>query len=261
MSYKIISLVLFFLYSHIRCNGQQIGFEQPVVSADIIMKDLLSLLKYNQQHLNLSEDYDAYDEKKQNISKEAFLASLASGNYLPIRMRSTSTPTYVLYKLPSDIDEDIKTTLQSLGKKQYDFYKREGTRLGGFNFVDINGVSYTSENTKNKIVVIKCWFIACLPCIQEMPALNQLKDQYKARKDILFISLAFDSKKALEAFLKRKQFDYAVIPNKAEYLTKDLKIPGYPTHIIINKEGLISKVVSTVNEVKSALYKEASKFD
>jgi thiol-disulfide isomerase/thioredoxin len=167
----------------------------------------------------------------------------------------------VLYKLPRDIDRDIKTTLQSLGKNQYDFYKREGKKLDGFNFVDLNGISYTAENTKNKIVVIKCWFIACLPCIQEIPDLNQLKDQYKARKDILFISLAFDSNKALEAFLKRKQFDHAVIPNQEDYLLNDLKITGYPTHLIINKKGLISKVVSTVSDVKSVLHKEASKLD
>jgi hypothetical protein len=75
MDFKLISLVLFFLYSPITCNDQQVDLERPIFSPNIILKDLMSLLKYNQQYLKLSEEYNAYDEKKQNISKEVFLTS------------------------------------------------------------------------------------------------------------------------------------------------------------------------------------------
>jgi len=96
--------------------------------------------------------------------------------------------------------------LKQIGFTAYGCYQMEGKQFPKFHYVDLNGNTYTSENTKGKILVLKAWFISCKACVAEMPMLNKLTEEYKNRKDIVFVSIAWDSKKALEAFEKRVGF-------------------------------------------------------
>lgn len=128
-----------------------------------------------------------------------------------------------------------------------------------FNFVDLEGKIYSTNTTKGKIFVLKCWYIGCTACVKEMPALNKLENQYKHRKDLVFVSLAFDKKDALTAFLKKRTFIYPVVPDQEDFITNALKIHMYPTHFIFNKQGFIAKVVNDEKDLATALKKEASK--
>lgn len=91
-----------------------------------------------------------------------------------------------------------------------------------------------------------------------MPSLNTMVDQYKNNKDIVFLSLAFDNAVKLRKFLKEHSFKYAVVPNTEKY-AQDFGIKSYPTHIILNKKGLISKVLSNAEELAISLKKEVEK--
>nr|WP_199079797.1 TlpA disulfide reductase family protein [Pedobacter sp. ASV19] len=150
----------------------------------------------------------------------------------------------------------MKNVISDYGKTYYEHYKQEGRSLPDFHFVDLKGRVYDREKMKGKIVVLKCWFIKCTACIQEMPQLNKLVDTYKKRTDIVFVSLVPDGRTALNDFLKRTKFDYAVVPDKGVYITKDLKVSVYPTHFIINKKGVITKVINNADELNIALDKE-----
>ena len=102
---------------------------------------------------------------------------------------------------------------------------------------------------------MKCWFIHCVACVREFPECNKLVDENANRKDILFISLASDSKKDLTKFLKTKQFKYAAIPETDNYMTAKLNIDEYPTHLLIDKTGKIIKVVNSIEELEPFLKK------
>ena len=92
-----------------------------------------------------------------------------------------------------------------------------------------------------------------------MPALNDLVNQYKNRNDILFVSLAFDSKENLKFFLMQHPFNYAVVPGQQNYIMEELKIGSFPTHLIINKQGMIAKVVNDNVSLAATLGKEMLK--
>ena len=113
------------------------------------------------------------------------------------------------------------------------------------------------KNFAKKIVVIKCWFIHCAPCIKEFPAVNKLVAQYKDRKDIVFISLAEDTSQQLRAFLTKKPLAYSVVPNMKKYMNETLHLSGFPTHFILNKKGQISKVLLDYEGLELALKKES----
>jgi peroxiredoxin len=238
------------------CNKNS-GYGNPEVDFSILQKDYMSWWNYYSKNIILSSDFISLDENSNIISKENFLVLLTSGDYIPIRLSSKDTLLYYkLYKLNSNCD-DIKSTIKSESLYSYENFKKEGTQFPKFNFKDLNENIYNKETTKDKIIVLKCWFIHCQKCNEEMPDLNKLVKKYKNRNDIVFISLATDTNQELEKFLTKKIFNYAVVPNQKSFITETLNISTFPTHIIINKKGKISKAVSDFKELSIALNKES----
>lgn len=232
--------------------------EKPVVNPASILTNFQTWWSYHSRYVKLNEDFTPLDTTFHAMSEESFRKLLTSGNYLPLRLISPDSSThYTLYKLNSSVENGIKEQLKDWAYTEYKYFQMKGKALPGFNYADLNGKIYDAQTTKNKIVVLKFWFIGCVPCIEEMPELNNLVARYKNRNDVVFVSLAFDEKKKLETFLKKKKFDYAVIPDKEDYLTRDLNVRSYPTHLIINKHGKVVKVLNTAHELIAALDKEA----
>lgn len=231
----------------------------PILPVSTILKDFRSFWAYYSNHVELYEDFSASDPTGSPITKAQFLKQLNTGLYFPLVL--TSKPAelrYKLYKLPDTADENIAAYMKQFSTNQLAFYKMEGKEIPRFNFSDINGKVYTPENTKGKIVLFKCWFIGCVACVKEMPALNELVRQYKDRDDILFISLAMDGKKELQKFLSATKFDYATVPGQAGYMADQLKVSAYPTHFLINKEGILVRVLPDEVQVAEALAKLAA---
>ncbi|MEJ5961429.1 TlpA family protein disulfide reductase [Pedobacter immunditicola] len=138
-------------------------------------------------------------------------------------------------------------------KKELVFYRMEGRPVPKFDFVTIEGDRYTSENTKGKILLLKCWFIACVPCVKEMPALNTLIESYRHRKDMVFLSLATDEEASLKTFLKNTKFDYQTVAAQASYMSDKLNVYAYPTHFLVDKAGKVVKVTNSVDELETFL--------
>ncbi len=230
--------------------------KQPVVEPDRILKDAASFWAYKQTYVLLYEDFQAFDNQLKPITRDAFLQTLSTGRYLPLRVRSADKITrYQLYPLPDRVDKTLKALLRQWATSEYAYYLVEGKPLPDYHFVDMDGKVYTRQSTKGKILVLKCWFVHCVACIAEMPALNELKQQYKHRDDVLFVSLCLDSADKVAAFLKKTRFDYATVPAQTDYLEEKLKIGSYPMHLVINKEGLISKQVDNYQGVAYILDK------
>ena len=115
-----------------------------------------------------------------------------------------------------------------------------GKSLADFNFEDILGNKLKKANLKGKVIVINFWFTSCQPCISEMPLLNNLVAAYKDT-NVVFIAPALSSKESIERFLKKYKFDYQIVPDQEEYAAR-LKVENFPTHIIVDKKGIIRQV-------------------
>lgn len=204
-------------------------------------------------YLKLSESFTALDINGKSISKDKFLNEMMTDKFVPVRLQSTY-PTYKLYRISSVGDPMIPRLIGSLGKLYYTYYKMEGQKIPSHKLTDINGHSYNPSNVKGKIIVMKFWYITCVMCVKEMPDLNDLVDSYKYNKNVEFISLAFNDAPKLKKFLKEHRFVYPIIPNMESYAEK-LKIPAYPTHLIV-RDGKIIKAVGSAQELITAMKTE-----
>jgi len=116
--------------------------------------------------------------------------------------------------------------------------------LPDFQVTTLNGGTLTTQDLKGKIVVLNFWFIACKPCVMEIPELNELSKKYIDRKDIIFIAPALDKEEAVIPFLEQKTFSYQIVPGAAKLIKETFGIREYPTHIVANKAGKIIYSVS-----------------
>ena len=251
---KIILLTFSISILSMMSCSKKTDYGQPNANFKNLEKDFITWWTYHENNIILSSNFIAIDELSSQISKEDFLKKLTSGDYIPLKLNSKDSLTYYkLFKLDQTSDNEIRKQIKLSSTTDYIHFKTEGKTFPKFQFVDLNGVVYNNENTKGKIVILKCWFIACHSCVAEFPELNKLVDKYRNQKDIIYISLALDSKEKLNQFLSQKRFNYAVIADQEEFISTELNVTMFPTHFIIDSNGIIRKVVNKADEMILAL--------
>ena len=136
-----------------------------------------------------------------------------------------------------------------------------GNKFFEFDDITYQGKPVNNDSLQGKITVVNLWFIGCPPCIAEMKGLNEIVSKFESQNDLRFISFALDDKKSLETeFFPKRAFKFEIIPNSMKLLILDIQSPfGYPTTFVLDKSGLIRKIVtgsSTDVEVASKEIKE-----
>lgn len=86
-----------------------------------------------------------------------------------------------------------------------------GATAQPFTATDLEGTTFTLDELKGKVVVINFWFVACKPCVEEIPELNELVEKYE-EKDVVFLGFALDNEKRLNSFLEKTPFKYHIFP-------------------------------------------------
>ena len=260
MKMKKLQLITIFLLSIFvfSCNEnskkthltEKVQTLEPNVNISELTSDFMKWWTYFSYNISLSSDFTGLNEQSDTIDKKQFLEKLTTGNYIPLKIKSDDKiETYKLYQLDSIADKVIGSTIKNESTRIYGLYEMEGTPLPQFNFTDLNGSIYTNENTKGKTIILKTWFINCKACVAEFPELNEFVEKYKDRNDILFLSLALDAKTELEKFLLQKEFHYKVVPNQKEYILTKLNLNLFPTHLVVDENGTILKVVNNASEM------------
>ena len=113
-----------------------------------------------------------------------------------------------------------------------------GQPLPDFSFVDVDGDEIDLGDLKGKAIVINFWFATCLPCIAEMPVLNELKEKYSnSNSNVVFLSMTFEKKSTVLNFLKEHPFNYTAISDAGEYCSSITSL--YPLTLFVNKKGII----------------------
>lgn len=111
-----------------------------------------------------------------------------------------------------------------------------GKKAPKFSVKDINGNMISSQEIEGKVLVLNFWFIACSPCVAEIPELNKVYQKYKDNSNVVFASITFDGQEQVKSFLKKRPINYPVIPD-ARNISNLFNISSFPTNIVIDKEG------------------------
>ena len=111
-----------------------------------------------------------------------------------------------------------------------------------FNVTSLDGKQFDLASLRGKVVVMDFWFTGCPPCLEELPKLNSLVDEFKDQ-DVVFIAPTWDKEPILRTFLKEHPFKYHIIPG-ANALVLEACRDGQgnvivPVHMVIDRDGKI----------------------
>ncbi len=119
---------------------------------------------------------------------------------------------------------------------------REGAPAPDFTLKDINGSDLTLSSLRGQYVMLDFWGSWCPWCIKGMPRMKEYYAKYAGKLQILGIDCR-DTEEKWQAAVADLELPWLHVYNPdGSPLTTDYAIEGYPTQILIDPEGNISKV-------------------
>lgn len=186
--------------------------------------------------------YVLYNIKSENVRNPYVLSALVSG-------LKTNGYTDDIKGLMEDIEICSKTEAtrqKAIELKEKYYPMRVGAMAPDFEMEDEYGKIVKLSDFRGKIVFIDVWATWCGGCVAGLPAFIALKEQYKDRKDVVFLTISDDGVEAKSRwldFLKEKKYSgvmpHLLINSEKDRFTEDYCITGIPRYILIDKEGKI----------------------
>ena len=130
--------------------------------------------------------------------------------------------------------------------------------LADFKFTSLDKQVLDLKKLKGKIIVINFWFTYCGPCIKEMPFLTELVAANK-ENPVAFIAPAPENETQIRKFLQKNTFTYQIVPSSLDYINT-MHIENFPTHLVIDKDGIIRNAfVGYTDDIKMKLQEAIDK--
>jgi thiol-disulfide isomerase/thioredoxin len=96
-----------------------------------------------------------------------------------------------------------------------------------------------SDSLRGELVYLDFWASWCLPCRQSFPWMNELQARHAAR-GLRVVAINVDRERAAaEAFLRDQPARFTVLFDPAGETARSHRVPGMPTSMLIDPQGLL----------------------
>lgn len=122
------------------------------------------------------------------------------------------------------------------------------------------GDSFTLSEQAGNVVLINFWATWCGPCVEEMPALQDLYEEYGDSDNVEIILInAGESSQTVHRFLSQNGYTMPCIYDTDNAVNDKYGVMGIPYTVIFNKDGTVAETFegSYGCEKQYELYKEA----
>jgi len=107
--------------------------------------------------------------------------------------------------------------------------------------VSDGGTSIHLASYRGRVVLLNFWATWCPPCVQEMPALEQLQHD---RPDLAILAVSIDEDPgAYSRFLTRHHVDLISVRDPNQTAAKLYHTEGWPETYIIDRKGIIRRKI------------------
>lgn len=97
-----------------------------------------------------------------------------------------------------------------------------------------------SDFRGKKVVLINFWATWCPPCRLEMPTMQQIYSEYKARGfEILAVNIESDARKEIEDFVRELRLTFPILLDPDMKVTRKFRIIGLPVSVLIDRQGIV----------------------
>lgn len=154
-----------------------------------------------------------------------------------------------------------------IATSSFAFTDHSKIQVPAFTVATIDGETISSKEALGKRpIYLVFWATWCPSCLREVPNLKAINEKYG--DDIVFVAINVDrthfwynlttseSKKPVQAYLKKQGIDYSVALDDDKVLSDAFNVRGTPTQVLINKQGYLYKYFHTTpSDINSIIEK------
>ena len=104
---------------------------------------------------------------------------------------------------------------------------------------DLEGQPFSLQDLRGKVVFLNFWATWCVPCRQEMPAMERL---YQAYRDRGFVVVAVNFRQSagqVRAFMQEVHLSFPAVLDSDGAVSSSFKVQGLPVTFLLDREGRI----------------------
>lgn len=121
---------------------------------------------------------------------------------------------------------------------------QKGFLAPNFRLQDINQVDHELTNYRGKIVIVNIWASWCKPCQYEMPALENIHNQYRDEIVLLAVNNLYqDSSTEVMAFVNANKLTFPILLDQTGEVSKQYQVQALPSTYFIDRSGKISEII------------------
>ncbi len=111
-----------------------------------------------------------------------------------------------------------------------------------FTLKSLDGKNIKLSEQRGDVVMINFWASWCGPCLQEMPALEQLHQRYKDLGfTLLGVNVEQDLKEA-KAYLNKVNVTFPILFDVTNQVSNEYEISAMPTTYLVDRDGNLRKL-------------------
>jgi peroxiredoxin len=145
---------------------------------------------------------------------------------------------------PPDGARDITNNLQELSNTDAAAQAMVGKPAPDFTLDSLEGPQTKLSALKGNVVILDFWATWCGPCIMAMPELSKYHDELKDKPVKLIGVNVGERKPQVAKFVKQHKVTFPIVLDTTETTAESFSVSGFPTTFIIDKEGVIRKVIN-----------------
>jgi peroxiredoxin len=131
-----------------------------------------------------------------------------------------------------------------------------GSRAPDFRATTVDSVprAHTLADYKGQVVLLNIWGTFCLPCRDEMPAIEKLH-QAMAAQGLKVVAISMDDpgfEQKIRDFAKQYDLTFQILYDPSGKIVNDYQTTGVPETFVIARDGVIRKKVIGASDWNSA---------
>jgi len=114
-----------------------------------------------------------------------------------------------------------------------------GAEAPEFTLEDLEGKKVGLKDLRGNVVLLNFWASWCLPCRQEISSLEKIQREYK-ESGLIVLGINDEEVQKAKDFLKQNSLTLLTLNDPGQKVAKLYHVPGIPTSVLIDKQGIIS---------------------
>ena len=151
-------------------------------------------------------------------------------------------------------DTPAKDT-QAKDTQAKDTLSLKGQAAPDFSLKTVDGKDVKLSDHKGKVVLLDFWATWCPPCVKGLPHMDELaRDKARAEKGLVVLAInAQEQPERVQKFMEDRKLNLTVPMDAEGKAAEAYLIAGYPTTVVVGRDGKISEVFQRLPEKLSEI--------